>query len=140
MTRHLMLAALSMVAREAVAQQQLRCSYSKAVICLDGKCQPLPINTEYLLIPHPDSLVEIARRSSPTESPPLEVRRCHDRGCTPIPVRASVGGLYVSATGNAYALTITAFDSRESTTKKGTFVESLVGFPSLTYWGTCPIE
>ena len=51
-----------------------------------------------------------------------------------------MGGLYVSATGSAYALTITALESRESTTKRGTFVESLVGFPALTYWGTCPLQ
>ena len=139
MIRCLILATLCLVARGAAMAQQVRCSYSKAVICLDGKCQPLPINTEYLLIPHPDSLVEAARRDSLSESPAFEVRRCHDRGCTSIPARASLGGLYLSATGSAYALTITALESRESTTKKGTFVESLVGFPTLTYWGMCPM-
>lgn len=121
--------------------EEFRCNYVKKVECDQNGCSSGKIGSSYLLIPHPDSLVSATTRSRYSRQPLPQIRRCDDRGCTPLEVTAVPSGMFinVSSTGGGYYLKIV--ENGMDQVKRGMFVESATIFlATVTYWGSCTIR
>lgn len=123
------------------APEEFRCTYIRKVECDETGCSPGQIGSAFLLIPHPDSLVRATISARYARGSLPQIRRCDDRGCTPLEVTAVPSGMFIniSSTGGGYYLKIVANGMDQ--VKRGMFVESATVFlTTVTYWGSCAIR
>jgi hypothetical protein len=90
------------------------------------------------LLPDVDSLLAATIRADGVARLPT-IRRCDSKGCTPVVVRASLGGAFVNVTqyDGSYFLKLSTVDL-DAETRAGDFVEVASQFlGTLTYFGSC---
>ncbi|MHB1069387.1 MAG: hypothetical protein ACYC1W_05970 [Gemmatimonadaceae bacterium] len=116
-----------------------RCHYTKKVECSDrGACSSSAVGTAYLLMPPPESLIVRSAAAAQGRGTPPEIRRCDDRGCSPMVVWAVESGIFanIGTLNGGYYLKVAMAPSGEM--KRGELVESATMFlASVNYWGRC---
>ena len=125
--------------------RQIRCDYSQRIECTASGCAPAPIAGGHLLLPDTATLVAATARARDAASLPT-IQVCDARTCTPIAVRAVLGGAFVNIAqdGGAHFVKVAVQDIRGSgrasaTIGKGAFVEVAAQFLStVTHVGSCP--
>ncbi len=126
-------------APDAFAQaSETKCMYSRKIECSRTGCQTAPVGGAYLLVPPVDYLLAATIRASSASEWP-NIRRCDSAGCTPVAVRASLGGAFVniSQPDGSYFLKVSTVDVGPEL-QAGDFVEvasQLLG--TVTYFGAC---
>jgi len=126
----LLASAASVVAQETVSE--LRCSYTKRMTCTPEGCSEGETGPGYLAIPPLPDL-----REAITSKAPVWVRRCDDRGCTPVEITtaASAGFLTLSAETGGYLMKVYAGNPiKEVELQTGDFTEVVTSM-LMTYVG-----
>ena len=116
---------LSLVAPvPALAQSvwdEVRCDYTRRAICDKTGCRDLAIRTAFLIVPPLDHL----RRAIGDHDLSPAVRRCDDKGCTPVMVQVVSSGIFlnVAAPQAGYILKVASSSVDLAEITRGEFVE-----------------
>ena len=119
--------------------EDVRCNYTRKVECSASGCQDGVIGTAYLLLPRLEALRSATIRAERATDVPT-IRRCDDKGCLPVVVRATLSGAFtnISQDDGAYFLKITSVDLGDLGPPLGDFVEVASQFlRTITYFGSC---
>lgn len=115
---------------------EVRCEYVKRHVCSETGCRPFAIGPAFLIVPSLDQIIEDAWPGGD----PVEVRRCDDRGCTPVSVLAVESGLFLNLTApsSGYLLKLATDTDSIAALRKGQFVElATQGLSTYLGFGTC---
>src|SRR5688572_27320133 len=104
---NLLAAALAGEAHGQRSPDVVRCDYTRRAVCTPTGCEPIPGGSAFLVVP---GLSQI--RSAMFERQPVEVRRCDDKGCTPVTAIAAEAGVFLNlaAPGSGYLLRLSSLD------------------------------
>lgn len=116
---------------------EFRCTYSRREVCDKAGCAPIPVGDAYLLIPSSSELRR-AWTAITFDEPPVTIRRCDSKGCTPVRVNSEMSGAYLNVwqRGGGYML---KFVDWEAAGEPGEFVEvATLGLATFVSRGKCP--
>jgi hypothetical protein len=126
---------------------EIRCDYTRRVDCDAKSCTNQALSGNYLLLPPladlllQSDLVDLADVTGDNPKLPA-IRRCDAKGCSPVPVRATMPGAFVDLNqdSGSYFVRFAALDlSNLGGPKAGDFIEVAPTFLStITYFGSCP--
>lgn len=120
----------------AMAQRvpdEIRCEYTHRVYCNASGCMDLPIqlNKSFLIVPGLDQIQRSAQNV---------VRRCDDKGCTPVDVQVAPSGMFhnLASVRAGYLLKLALLTVELVDVKKGNFVEiATQNLDSYINYGRC---
>lgn len=129
----------SITSADTITREDFRCNYSRKFECssLLG-CQPSPIGSAYLLVPHVDELWKDTIGAGIVSKLP-SIWRCDDKGCSAVEVSATISGAFINVTkpDGTYFLKISTVDLGKGA-EIGDFVEVTSQFlGTITYFGSC---
>ena len=112
---------------------EVRCEYTHRVYCNASGCMDLPIvqNKSFLIVPALDQIQRSAQSV---------VRRCDDKGCTPVNVQAAPSGVFhnLASAPGGYLLKLALLTVELVDVKKGDFVEiATQNLGSFVGYGRC---
>jgi hypothetical protein len=121
--------------------EEIRCNYSRKIVCAQSGCQEGPVGSAYLLLPRLSVLEEASTSVRTGARAPLPtIRRCDSNGCTAVQITATRGGVFTTIVQpyGAYFLKI-ASEAVDIGPHVGDFIEvgSLM-LGTVTYFGSCP--
>ncbi len=117
-----------------VRDAEVRCDYSKRMACTESGCKAFPTGSAFLLIPS----LERLNTFDPELDKMPEIRRCDDKGCTPVAVQPSPSGAFLNLSSAGYILKLTEVTEQEFGLGRGNFVEvSTTWLAALVSYGSC---
>ena len=123
-------------AATAGAAQEIRCDYESGRVCDSAGCAELPTPAGFLVLRHVDDMPLFED---------FDIRRCDDRGCTPVTVTRSTSGIFtdLGQRDGTYFVRIShglpAGPLADLAPSGGGFVEVAPSFLSVyVYHGRCP--
>lgn len=117
-----------------VRQEEVRCDYLRRTVCSAAGCKSIPIGKAFLVIPSLDNL----NTFDPELDKFPEIRRCDDKGCTPVAVQPSPSGAFLNLSSGGYILKLTTTSEELSGLIRGEFVEVTTQFlTTLVSYGSC---
>ena len=116
------------------AAQEVRCNYESGRVCDSTGCAEIPSPPGFLILRHVDDMPLFKD---------FEIRRCDDRGCTPVTVSRSNSGIFteLGQRGGTYFLRVQPFDPWPGGGEegRGAFMEVAPSLMSVyVYYGRCP--
>ena len=124
--------------RGGLLPDEVRCHDSKRMLCSVNGCDTLDFGSAYLLSPTLGALLRAARTHQQ-----VSLRRCDDKGCTPVAVLANIDGAFLdlnSAESNYLAKIYYPRDSLLDIAQ-GDFSEAGTGWLHVEVsFGRCPIS
>jgi hypothetical protein len=132
-------AGIAAVAMAAAPAADVRCEYSSKIECTAAGCAAAPVAGAYLLVPDAATLIAASQRASDAASLPA-IQVCDGKACTPIAVRAVIGGAFVNIAqdGGSHFVKVATRDIPPGI-RRGDFLEVAARFlTTTTYTGSCP--
>ena len=122
---------------------EIRCNYSRKIVCSPSDCQESPVGSAYLLLPRLSVLEEasLSVRTGARKQLPSP-RRCDSDGCKAVQVTALRSGIFttIAQSPGAYFLKMASEAvAVDIGPQVGDFVEvASLMLTTVTYFGSCP--
>ncbi|HVO10773.1 MAG TPA: hypothetical protein VMX54_08510 [Vicinamibacteria bacterium] len=118
---------------------EVKCAYTRKVVCDSSDCKVDAIRSRYLLLPDVSSMVTATALDTNGRGLPT-IRQCDSAGCDGIVVRAWQNGAFVDITqpDRSYFIKIATVELASVGVHAGDFVQvEASGFGTTLYFGSC---